>query len=96
MRDASVIAVMIPRGTAAAVLASIPLQLGLEGGELIQSLVYSVVVISILLTALLLLLLERGYGGFAERLVFRGYPANEQAAVREPTPTVGDGGRSTT
>ena len=96
MRDASVIGVMIPRGTAAAVLASIPLQLGMEGGDLIQSLVYSVVVISILLTALLLLLLERGYGGLAERLIFHGYAAAERAASERTTNTSRDNGGPTT
>jgi cell volume regulation protein A len=82
-RDASVIAVMIPRGTAAAVLASIPLQLGMEGGNLIQNLVYTVVVISIVLTALLLLLLERGYGRALERLAFPGYLSRDQMIAGE-------------
>jgi NhaP-type Na+/H+ or K+/H+ antiporter len=44
---------LIPRGTAAAVLGSLPLQLGLEEGALIQNLIYSVVLTSILITGIL-------------------------------------------
>ena len=87
MRDASVIGVMIPRGTAAAVLASIPLQLGLEGGDLIQNLVYSVVVLSIVLTSFLLFALEHGHGKVVERLIFRGYPPGTPRRQGEVTPS---------
>jgi len=85
LRDASVIGVMIPRGTAAAVLASIPLQLGLEGGDLIQNLVYSVVVLSIVLTSVLLFTLEHGHGKVVERLIFRGYPPGSPKRQGEVT-----------
>jgi len=57
--DASMLAVMVPKGTAAAVLASIPLQLGLAGGEQVQSVVYGVTVVSIVLTSLLIPLIEK-------------------------------------
>ncbi|MBI4428628.1 MAG: cation:proton antiporter [Ignavibacteriales bacterium] len=57
--DMLMMSFLIPKGTAAAVLASIPLQSGIAGGELIQNMVYSVVVISIILTSLLIFLLER-------------------------------------
>jgi len=96
MRDASVMAVMIPRGTAAAVLASIPLQLGMEGGDLIQNLVYSVVVISIVLTAVLLFLLERGHGGAIERLVFPGYRPGEDVIIQETVRSDEGSGKPTT
>ena len=56
--DAATMAVLIPKGTAAAVLASLPLQLGISGGEFIQNIIYSVVVWSIVLTSLLVFLLE--------------------------------------
>lgn len=41
--DASIMAIMIPKGLATAVLATIPLQRGVEGGEVIQNVVYVVV-----------------------------------------------------
>lgn len=56
---ASFIAVMGPRGLAAAVLASLPLQLGIHRGELIQNITYSVVLFSVLLNAVMIFLLER-------------------------------------
>ncbi len=49
--DASVISVTIPRGLAAAVLAIIPLQRGLEEGQLIQDVTYSVIFFSVLFTS---------------------------------------------
>jgi len=55
VRDASIIAVMVPKGLAAAVLASIPLQQGILGGELIMNVVYGVVLTSIVMTSLLII-----------------------------------------
>lgn len=57
--DASLIAVMIPKGLAAAVLASIPVQQGIAEGELIQNLTYGVVLFSIILTSLLTFFLSK-------------------------------------
>ena len=52
-------AVMVPKGLAAAVLASIPLQRGVVGGELIMNVVYGVVLSSIVMTSILLILVEK-------------------------------------
>lgn len=57
--DASMLAVMVPKGTAAAVLAGIPLHLGLPGGDVVQEVVYGVIVMSIVLTSILIPLIER-------------------------------------
>ncbi len=51
--DRIVMALMVPKGLAAAVLASLPLQAGVQGGELIQNITYSAVLISIVINALL-------------------------------------------
>ena len=59
VRDASLVAIMVPKGLAAAVLAIIPLQMGVAGGELIKSLTYGVVLSSIVITSVMLLLLEK-------------------------------------
>ena len=59
IRDASVMAIMVPKGLAAAVLASIPFQQGVVGGELIKNVTCGVVLLSIAMTSLLLLLLEK-------------------------------------
>ena len=58
-RDVSVMAVMLPKGLAAVVLASIPLQQGVAGGELIKNITYGIVLISIVLTSFLVILLEK-------------------------------------
>jgi cell volume regulation protein A len=51
--DRAVMAVMAPKGLAAAVLGAVPLRLGLAGGEAIQGFTYLVVLFSIMATALL-------------------------------------------
>jgi NhaP-type Na+/H+ or K+/H+ antiporter len=58
-RDASIVAIMVPKGLAAAVLAIIPLQAGVLGGELIKNVTYGVVLSSIVFTSIMLLLLEK-------------------------------------
>ena len=58
-RDASIVAIMVPKGLAAAVLATVPLQQGVLGGELIKSVTYGVVLSSIVITSVMLLLLEK-------------------------------------
>ena len=67
--DKSAISVMIPKGLAAAVLASVPEQLGLPGGESIKYITFSVVLFSILLCSILSLLIER-YPRFAVAMQF--------------------------
>lgn len=57
--DASMLAVVIPRGLAAAVLASIPFQQGMDGGEIIQNTAYAIILISIIITSLLVFLIDK-------------------------------------
>ena len=58
-KEASLMSVMIPKGLAAAVLASIPAQAGISGGELIRDVTYMVILISIVATSVMIPLLER-------------------------------------
>lgn len=51
--------VIVPKGTAAAVLAGIPIQMEIAGGELIQNLTYGVIIFSIILTSVLIFVLEK-------------------------------------
>jgi potassium/hydrogen antiporter len=55
--DASVASVMAPKGLAAAVLAGVPLQFGIAGGEAVQQFVYMVVLVSIVVTSVAIPLL---------------------------------------
>ncbi|MFQ6087654.1 MAG: cation:proton antiporter [Candidatus Methanofastidiosia archaeon] len=57
--DASVAAVMVPKGLAAAVLASLPLQAGIEKGVLMQDVIYAVILLSIIATTSLTFLIEK-------------------------------------
>ncbi|MEI7456914.1 MAG: cation:proton antiporter [Nitrosomonadales bacterium] len=55
LRDTAITSMMVPKGLAAAVLASLPLQYGVAGGEMIRDTTYMVVLISITFTALLVM-----------------------------------------
>lgn len=57
--DATIMAVVIPRGLTAAVLASIPFQQGVSGGEIIQNIAYAIILISIIFTSLLIFLIDK-------------------------------------
>lgn len=63
-------ATIVPKGLAAAVLASIPLQQGVEDGELIQNVTYSIILFSIIATSILIFLLEKtSFSKLYERLL---------------------------
>jgi NhaP-type Na+/H+ or K+/H+ antiporter len=57
--DASVVSVMVPKGLAAAVLATLPTQYGIQESAIIQDIVYIVIFISIFLTAVMIPLLDK-------------------------------------
>jgi cell volume regulation protein A len=59
VRDAALVGVMTPKGLAAVVLASMPLQHHVAGGGLLQSITYWVVFLSIVFTSTLTFLIER-------------------------------------
>lgn len=56
LRDSAITSLMAPKGLAAAVLATLPLDAGVIGGELIRDTTYMVVLVSITLTALLVMI----------------------------------------
>lgn len=56
LRDAAFTSMMAPKGLAAAVLAALPLHYGVDGGETIRDATYMVVLVSITLSALLVML----------------------------------------
>lgn len=59
LADKSIMAIMVPKGLAAAVLASLPAQMGIPGGERIRSVTYAVVLFSIIFTSVLAPLVTR-------------------------------------
>lgn len=56
LRDTAFVSMMVPKGLAAAVLATLPLKFGVTGGEVIRDVTYMVVLGSITLTALLVII----------------------------------------
>ncbi|MDP2144886.1 MAG: cation:proton antiporter [Gallionella sp.] len=67
LRDTAFTSMLAPKGLAAAVLATLPLQYGVAGGEVIRDTTYMVVLVSITLTALLVMLyplpaIQKSYG----------------------------------
>ena len=59
LKDTSIVAVMVPKGLAAVVLASFPLQQGVLGGELIKNITYGVALLSIVVTSFLVMLIDK-------------------------------------
>ena len=57
--DLTMVSIMVPKGLAAAVLASLPLQQGIEGGEFIRDITYAVILLSIIFTSVLIPIVER-------------------------------------
>lgn len=57
--DKMFMAGIVPKGLAAAVLATIPVQMGLDGGEMIQNVVFGVILFSIIFTSILVPVLEK-------------------------------------
>ena len=56
LRDTAITSMMVPKGLAAAVLAGLPMQYGISGGEVIRDTTYMVVLVSISLSAILVAL----------------------------------------
>jgi len=70
--DSEFMAILVPKGLAAAVLASIPLQKGIAGGEIVQDSAYMIVLFSIVFSAALVALMERKQkhvSGFYDKLL---------------------------
>jgi NhaP-type Na+/H+ or K+/H+ antiporter len=59
-REAMLTTALVPKGLASAVLAALPAQMGLAGGEVIQSTVYAVILFSIVGSAAAVFMIERG------------------------------------
>ncbi len=80
IRDASFVAVMSPKGLAAVVLASLPLEEHLPNGDQLQAITYCVVFMSIVFTSLLSFLMERTRVATVYAFLFRrfGHPALPQ------------------
>lgn len=84
--DASIIAVMIPKGLAAAALAAIPLQQGFADGELIQNLTYAILLFSIVLTSILTFLIGTTKLSDIYGWIFSGFGASNKSTTEAQKP----------
>ena len=84
--DATIACIMIPRGLAAAVLASIAVSKGVEDSIILQSLAYSVILISIAATALFSFFCERKLLTQPYRFIFTGYKEDPEPSEVEEEP----------
>ena len=85
-RDASLMSALIPKGLASAVVASIPVQMGLAAGSTIVSVVYPVIFFSIVSCAVLIFLVERhmvdkGIGMWFGKLAVEAKPEPEHQVL---------------
>lgn len=82
--DACRMAAMAPKGLAAAVLASLPLQQGVPGGDLIQNSTYAVVLFSVILTSLLIYLQDKTFVGSFYRSILKGFEPEQSVVAASP------------
>jgi len=80
--DRAAMSIMIPKGLGAAVIATLPLQQGLEHGEIIQSICFSVILFSTIYCVLLFFLLKTGISLPFYRLLFRAKISVEKNEVQ--------------
>ena len=84
--DVSMAAVMVPKGLAAAVLAAIPLQQGIMGGDLIEGVTYSAILFSIILCSILVFLLEKTNVMKLYCWMFPEFKKGEEAPIEDTPP----------
>ena len=81
LRDTAFTSMLAPKGLAAAVLAALPLQYGVAGGEVIRDTTYMVVLVSITLTALLVMLYPTPFAHrFYSRAMDKPLPSGAQGS----------------
>ncbi|PWT96627.1 MAG: hypothetical protein C5B53_09265 [Candidatus Melainabacteria bacterium] len=78
--EVSLASVLVAKGLAAAALAARPVQVGIASGEIIKTVVYDVVLASIIITSLLTYLIEKGKLDPVYNFLFQRYPKDKITA----------------
>lgn len=81
IEDKVFMAGIVPKGLAAAVLATIPAQQGLSGGEIIQNIVFAVILFSIILTSIMVPVLE--HNNAISRFYRRCFDGHKDPSITE-------------
>jgi NhaP-type Na+/H+ or K+/H+ antiporter len=82
--EASLTGALNPKGLSAAVVASIPLQRGLEKASEMQLVVFSVVLFSTFIASLLVFLIERGWFGGVSKILYGRFPVETEEIEIKP------------
>ena len=90
--DALTATAMGPRGLACAVLATLPLQRGLEDGEWIQNLIFAVIPLSILTTSLIVSFAEKDWFKNKIKPFYKSYPETLTPISAKPAQESGQEG----
>ena len=88
--EASISGALNPKGLAAAVAASIPLQHGLEKGLELKLIVFSVILFTMLVASLLIFLIERGWFGAIGGMLYGRYkqePGAQKLGIETAKPS---------
>jgi cell volume regulation protein A len=87
-KDASLAAALGPRGLAAAVLATIPGQMGIAGGGVIEAVAFGVIFFSIVIVSALTLFADKPFVSAAYGRIFRRYTGktDDEEAALPPAP----------
>lgn len=75
--DCTVAAAMVPKGLVTAVLASLVAQSGIKGGALLQDIIYSVIMLSIIFATVLAFLAEKGFSAKAADAMFKRHQSTD-------------------
>ncbi|MEO0108869.1 MAG: cation:proton antiporter, partial [candidate division WOR-3 bacterium] len=86
--DAILAAVIVPKGLAAAVLAALPAEAGLAGGQLIRDSVFAAILFTVLFTAVLAFLVEAGIIPNLYQAMFHHYSASSDLTLLPHGPAV--------
>ena len=81
VEDKTFMSGIVPKGLAAAVLATIPMQRGLAGGETIQNVVFAVILFSILFTSIMVPILE--HNNAISRMYKRCFAPKKEPSITE-------------
>ncbi|MEO7177171.1 MAG: cation:proton antiporter [Saprospiraceae bacterium] len=83
--DSAIMCIMIPKGLGAAVLATLPSQRGMPTGDLIQTITFSVILFTTLISTILFFMVERKWIMPVFSLIFRNRRKNPWAEAKPAT-----------
>ncbi|MDR0953288.1 MAG: cation:proton antiporter [Elusimicrobiota bacterium] len=84
--DTAVASAMVPKGLITAVLASLIAQSGIAGGQILQDIIYSAILFSIIFATIISFCIEKGYGEHAINFFFKRHIPLEEDTSQSPKP----------